>query len=145
MNWVMRQWGRIIGAVLLAGLLTACGIGGGPGREVVQQAIALQLSQAQQALTQQLNPDGSVPIPADISRVKISSRQSLTIQDLAAYRVQGTYDVTLDFGNRRVSQQQNPFDLYLQRQPEAKTWRLARPEAGDGETSDRWVMRALGG
>ncbi len=120
----MGQLIKGILAVLLLGLLTACSVGGVPAG-LVQRAIALELSQTGQSLGQQLR----LPQQQDvtITRLNIQEQTPLRIQGLTAYRVQGTYNLVLNLGDRRVSQQQNPFDLYLQRQPEGKTWRLARP------------------
>lgn len=38
--------------------------------------------------------------------------------------------------------QQNPFDVYLQRQKEGKTWRLALPRTGNN-TKSTWVTYLL--
>ena len=113
---------RLILTVVLL-VLTACGTSDVvPNSQLVQRAIALQLNQTQQK-SQQVGFDFR---GFNINRVAITQQESLSIQGLPAYRVQGTYDITLKLRRRRV-QQQNPFEIYLQRQKEGKTWRLALP------------------
>lgn len=124
-------------------LLSSCSIGGSPSRDLVKQAIALQVSQTQQALTQQLYSSSSLPPKFEISQVHVTQRQPLTIQDLTAYRVQGTYDLTLEFPHRRVTQRQNLFEVYLQRQIEGKTWRAAQLQPGNEEVGYRWITRLI--
>jgi hypothetical protein len=139
---------RVILMVILAGLLTACGTQ--PDRSIVEKAIALQVSQTQQELSRQLFQ--STQLDTKISQVKVKNQQRLAIEALTAYRVQGTYDLTLKLPSRRVTQRQNSFDIYLQRQSEGKTWRLARlqpsdPQSVEGENQgsegDRWVTQRI--
>lgn len=134
---------RAIIAIVMVVLLSGCGIGAGPNQTLVKQAIAIQVSQTQQALTQQLYSSSSQTPEFEVDRVHITKRQPLKIQDLVSYRVQGTYDLTLKFPNHRVTQRENPFEVYLQRQVEGKTWRVAQLQAGDGERGDRWVTQLI--
>jgi len=64
------------------------------------------------------------------------------INQQRAYRIQGLYDATLTFPQQQVHQQQASFELFLQQQPEEKTWQLARPTP-DGE-SQTWSLIPLG-
>jgi hypothetical protein len=130
---------RVILAMMLAVLLTACGAGNAPDRTLVEKAIALQLSQTQQELTQQLFRGTISPVAAQISHVKIKQQRHLAIADLDGYRVRGTYDLTLDLPKQKVSQRQNRFEIYLQQQSEGKTWKLARPLAG----GEDWVTQVI--
>jgi hypothetical protein len=134
---------RVIITVVMAVLLSGCNLGGSPNQALVKQAIAIQVSQTQQALTQQLYSSSSQPPEFEIGRIHITNRQPLTIQDLQSYQVQGTYDLTLKFPNRRVTQRENPFEVYLQRQIEGKTWRVAQLQPGDEEKGDRWVTQLI--
>ncbi|WP_009633380.1 hypothetical protein [Synechocystis sp. PCC 7509] len=122
------MWRLILVLVLL---LTGC-ISGEPNREIVTNAIALQTRQLQQQLQQNVSK-------LDISQVNITQKQPLSIDKLTGYRIQGTYDFTIERKlergsipaskfSKKISQQKNPFDLYLQRQKEGKTWRLALPK-----------------
>ena len=121
---------RLILTAILLGLLTACGTGGlEPSSQMVQRAlvklnevIALELSQTPQHLSPQ--------VPSfEINQLVITQKKPQVIQDLPAYRVRGTYNLTVKLPKRRVTQQQNPFDIYLERQKEGKTWRLALPQS----------------
>lgn len=127
---------RLIFTAIMLVLLTACGnVGLEPSRQIVQRAIALQVEQTQQQLSQQLglNVKGW-----EINRVAVKKQEPLVIQDLSAYHVQGTYNVTLKLPKRRVTQEQNEFDIYLQRQKEGKTWRLALPPSTRKDTAPIW-------
>lgn len=133
---------RVIGAIVLSILLTACGVlGEGPDKQLVKQAIAIELSQTQQELGQQLRLDAQ-PTEIDISRVAVKKQTPLVIDELQAYRVRGTYDFTIKLPKRQIRRQKNPFEVYLQRQKEGKTWRLARLEA-DENGEPVWVTRRL--
>ncbi len=123
-----RLMSTLIGMVLLVGGLSACQISAPlPGNRVVEQAIALQVSLTQPDLSRQLRLTEAEAGEFAIQRVAIAERTPLTIQQLPAFRIQGTYNLVFKLPNRQVSQQQNPFDIYLQLQKEAKTWRLLRP------------------
>ncbi len=128
------MWRLILILVLL---LTACsGAGTEPNSQIAQKAIALQTRLFQQQLQQNVSK-------LDISQVTITQKQPLSIDKLAGYRIQGTYDFTIRrklgrgripaprfsrwLPKQRLNKQKNPFDIYLQRQKEGKTWRLALP------------------
>lgn len=130
---------RIVLVVILtivgATLLTACSFGA-PTQALIEQAIALQLTQTQQELGQLLYRDAPEPPRYTISRIKTNHRDSLTIQEQPAYHLQGTYDLTLNFTDHQVTQHQNAFEVYLQK-TETEAWQLARPQANaDGKTWD---------
>lgn len=127
---------RLVFTAILLVLLTACGsIGLLPTSQLVQKAIALQLSQTQQQLNQQLNLDFQ---GFEIKRLSITQNKPLTIESLPAFRVRGTYDLILKLPNRQLKQPQQLFDIYLQIQKEGKTWRLLLPDKGSKETQLVW-------
>lgn len=132
---------RLVLTMILLGLLTACGsVGLEPSSQLVQRALALQLSQTQQQLSQQLYLAERPQSPSfEINRVVITQQEPLVIQNLPAYHVQGTYDLTLNLPRRQVNQQQNSFEVYLQRQKEGKTWRLALPQFTSKNTNATWL------
>ena len=133
---------RAILAVVLVGLLTACGNGiSGLSNRVVQQAIALQVSQTQQTLATQLRL--KKPPKVEVKQVAIANQESLKIQGLPAYHLQGTYDLTLKLPSRQVTQEQNPFEVYLQQQPDQKTWKLAQLSKSDTEAEPVWVTEPI--
>ncbi len=135
----MRRSIQIILAVILVSLITACSANNlTPSNQIVRRAIALQATQTQQELSQQLrlkSPD------LKVDRVKVTSQEPLTIQNLSAYRVQGNYDYTLKLSQRSVTQKDNPFEVYLQRQSEGKTWRLAQKQREENGSS--WVTQLV--
>ncbi|PSB19557.1 hypothetical protein C7B65_10890 [Phormidesmis priestleyi ULC007] len=130
---------QIILAVILVSLITACSANNlTPSNQIVRRAIALQATQTQQELSQQLrlkSPD------LKVDRVKVTSQEPLAIQNLSAYRVQGNYDYTLKLSQRSVTQKDNPFEVYLQRQSEGKTWRLAQKQREENGSS--WVTQLV--
>lgn len=131
---------RLILIAILLGLLTACGTGTpplslAPTNQLIQQAIALQVNQTQQQLSQQLR---SSPPKFEITQLNITQLEPLYIQNLPAYHVQGTYNLLFQLSNRRTNQQQNSFDVYLQRQIEGKTWRLAIPQSASQNYQLSW-------
>jgi hypothetical protein len=142
-NWYnARKWNiekhmvRLVVTMILLVLLTACGsIGLLPTSELVQKAIALGLEQTQQELSQklELNFQGY-----KIKRLKIAEEKPLTIQNLPAFRVRGTYDLTVNLPQRQLTQLQQPFEVYLQIQREGKTWRLLLPDKDSKETQPIW-------
>ncbi|MDZ7962369.1 MAG: hypothetical protein RMY34_31645 [Aulosira sp. DedQUE10] len=126
---------RLVLTALLV-LLTACGtIGLLPTSQLVQKAIALGLEQTQQKLSQKLDLDFQ---GFDIQKLAISEQKPLTIESLPAFRVRGTYDLIIKLPKRRLTQLQQPFEVYLQIQQEGKTWRLLLPERVNKDTQPIW-------
>ncbi len=127
----MRQFLTGLWAIALVLCLTACGaIGHTPAKSLVEQAIAVQLQQVQQDLSQQLRL-ADRPSTIQINRVAIAAQQPLQINDLEAFHIVGTCDYTLKLADRAIAQRQVPFEVYLQRQIEGKTWRIAYPQPGE--------------
>jgi hypothetical protein len=135
----MHRPARLIVSVVLiisfAITLTACGtstppLGLAPGKPLVQKAIALQVSQTQRQLTQQLQAS---PPKFEITQVKLNQLEPLFIGNLPTYHIWGTYSLTVQ-SPQQVTQQKNPFEVYLQRQKEGKTWRLLLPQDSGKDT-----------
>ncbi len=121
--------------IILIVFLTGCS-SSGLNNKLVEHALALGVQQTQQQLNQQLNLGLQ---GYEIRHLKVQGREALTIQNLPAYRVQGTYDLALKLPSREVKQQKS-FSVYLQRQKEGKTWRLLLPE---GEGNKSWRSYAI--
>lgn len=126
--------------LVLATLLTACGAIGAPPRAVVQQAIAVQITQTQTALESQLYRQAAPATAFQIEDVKVTRRQSLAIASQPGYQIQGSYTMTLNFPERRVQKRNIAFEVYLQRQPTGKAWNLARPRPSEAEL---WNLQPL--
>jgi hypothetical protein len=138
---MQRIW-KGLWAMVFVVLLTACSLPiNAPGRHLVEQAIVQQLHETQAVLNQQLRLTVQ-PTDLTIKRVLIKEETPLTIEGLSAYRIQGTYNATIKLPTRQVTEQQNPFDVYLQRQKEGKTWRLARLSTDD-EGEPIWITQRL--
>jgi hypothetical protein len=130
---------RLIVVFILV-LLTSCGtptppVSFAPGGEVVKGAIALSLDLTQKRLTQQLNAKDPT---SDISNIKVENLEGIYLGKLPAYHLQGTYNLKLHLPEQDVTQKNNPFDVYLQRQKEGKTWRLVKRET-NAEGDARWL------
>jgi hypothetical protein len=127
---------KLIFPTILLLLLAACSaVGIAPSYQLVEQAIALQIKQTQTQLNQQLqitSPQSS------ITHLEIAQQEPLTIENLPAYHLQGTYDLQVQVAEGKLTQQQRPFELYLQQQPEGKSWRLAIPKFLKTANSPVW-------
>ena len=128
---------RLIVTLILLAMLTACGVSGqAPSMQLVEKALAFQLHLTQNQFTQQLH---SSPPRFEIAQLQITDTKPLIIQDLPAYHVQGTYNLIAKLPHQTVTQQNNLFEVYLQRQKEGKTWRLARPQADIKDSRLVWL------
>lgn len=140
----MSRAARLIVSVVLIIIftlaLTACGtstppLGLAPSKQLVQKAIALQVSQTQQQITQQLQFS---PPKFEITQVTLKKLEPLFINDLHTYHFWGTYNIKIKLLQQQVTQKNNPFNVYLQRQKEGKMWRLAIPEDISKNTPTNW-------
>ncbi|HEY9876578.1 MAG TPA: hypothetical protein V6D12_24340 [Candidatus Obscuribacterales bacterium] len=128
---------RLILTAILLVMLTACGVSvPPPSSYLVQKAIALQLNLTQQQMNHHLH---SSPLRFEITQLQITDTEPLIIDNLPTYHVRGTYNLTSRLSSRWVTQRQNPFDVYLQRQKEGKTWRLARPQVNSQDNGLFWL------
>ncbi len=146
---MVRAIARMVVAVLLMGLLAACG-GERPPQAIVKQAIALEINQTQQQLQHQLfRSDAKVPV-VRVDRVKVKKQQSQMLPSeqaassrLNGYRLEGTYDLIVETPSQHSTRRQNPFEVYLQYDSESKTWQLAQPLPPDAEGQIFWETRSL--
>ncbi|MGB3205524.1 MAG: hypothetical protein WBB28_11085 [Crinalium sp.] len=128
---------RLIVTLILLAMLTACGVSGqAPSMQLVEKAIALQLHLTQNQFTKQLHLS---PPRFEITQLKITDTKPLIIQNLPTYHIQGTYNLIAKLPHQRVNQEHNLFEVYLQRQQEGKTWRLARPQADIKDSRLVWL------
>jgi hypothetical protein len=128
-------------AVIFIVLLTACSATTpptelAPDGAIVEKAIALQLEQTQAGLSQQLN----LTTPKlTISNINVSKLEPIFIAELPAYHLIGTYNLTMKFARQEVKLKNDPFEIYLQRQAEGKTWRLLRQKVTDLGNQIEWL------
>lgn len=119
--------------------ISGCGVntpslGQAPNKQLVKSAIALQVSQTQEQLTQQLQ---SPPAKLKITKVSFKQLEPLFFGGLPTYHFLGTYNIKIGLPEQE-SQQKNSFDVYIQRQKEGKTWRLLIPENNDKKANSTW-------
>lgn len=119
--------------------LTACGTNTPPlslvpNKQIVEKAIAFQVQQSRQRLTQKLR---SAPPNFEITQVKLKQLEPLYLDNLPTYHIFGSYSLNNKLSSQQITQQY-PFDVYLQRQPQGKTWRLLIPERISNATPVNW-------
>lgn len=106
-----------------------------PAGAVVQQAIVFQLERTQTALSQQLN----TPTPDfEVSKINVENIEAIAVNNLPAYHLRGVYNLKLILPRQTVTQKRNPFDIYLQRQSEGKSWRLLRRDIDPRTDREQW-------
>ncbi|WP_420809916.1 hypothetical protein [Gloeothece citriformis] len=112
-----------------------------PDGETIQKAILLQLNQTEQRLSQQLN---AVHPELAISQIKVKTLEPVYVAELPAYHLQGSYTLKLTLPRQQVTQKNNRFDIYLQRQTEGKTWRLLRRDLNPVSQEPQWSSYFVG-
>ncbi|MDB9315988.1 hypothetical protein PN462_22950 [Spirulina sp. CS-785/01] len=139
---MIRGWRHslLVVLLLLTVVLSACSaatppVSYAPGGELVKKAIALQLEQSQQQLSEQLQ--GSHPA-LNITNIAVKTIDPLYFAQLPTYHLKGTYKLEIELPNQNVTQEKNEFDIYLQRQKEGKTWRWLKREVTDTEKPPIW-------
>jgi outer membrane lipopolysaccharide assembly protein LptE/RlpB len=124
--------------IALVLLLTGCGsIGNTPTLDLVRRAISIQISQTQQELAQQLQLDQ--PPTWEIQGLSIQQQEIIRLDLLVTFHLRGTYNLRLHLPTQQMTRRKTPFDVYLQRQAEGKTWRLALPEvSSEADKPQEW-------
>lgn len=135
----MKRWQRFCFILLLIGLITACGAnqppkGLAPGREMIKHAIARKLTLTENRLTEQLHNPSATDFK--IQNVNIQKLNPIYIADLPTYQINGTYKLKLKLPKNKITQNNNQFEVYLQRQVEGKSWRLLIPESPPNQSSE---------
>lgn len=129
----------ILAAIAIA--LDSCGYGIppeelAPNNRIIAKAIVFQIAPTEQNLAQQL--EASAP-NLKITNISVARIEPRYIGKLPTYHLQGKYNLKLKLSRRQVTQTNNSFDLYLQRQGEnheshdavnqtREIWRLLKPE-----------------
>lgn len=122
---------RTLTILMLAVLLSACNLFGGPNLDVVRRAIAYQVETSQQQLSPQFftNPR---TVPFKVKRIRVSETEPIRINDQAAFHVVGRYDIQFRSTLRPAPQVGNAFDVYVIQNREDERWWLARPDSTPG-------------
>ncbi|WP_204104704.1 MULTISPECIES: hypothetical protein [Spirulina sp. CCY15215] len=137
---IIRRWLQRILSVFFLLLLLGCNGGKppislAPTGEWVKKAIALQVRQSQELLSENLkvsNPD------LKISGISIQKIEPLYMAHLPTFHITGSYNLEIDLPNQKVKQKSNLFDIFLQRQKEGKTWRWLKKEILNSEDKPIW-------
>lgn len=137
----MSRWVKMVMVIVLATVLVACGSANTVPNAVVKKAIALQATQTQQQISDQLRLSSSPKVQID--RFKVNDQSPVNIQGFPSYKVKGTYDFTLKLPKQQVNQKDNPFEVYVQRQGAGKTtsWWFAQQQEIEDELD--WVTQAI--
>jgi hypothetical protein len=140
----MRRWpipSRLGGlrllvvALLLVGLAGCQGVGQ-PPRQVLLDALELQIALTQQSIAQAL--DLPPPGPPQVSRVRVERQEAVAIGEAKGLHLTGQFDWRLADAPYRID---SGFELFLQRGEKGQSWRLARPRDGGGSVG--WVTDPL--
>lgn len=128
----------IISIVLLLGI-SGCGATAArelaPGGDIVKKAISLQLSFMSKSVTEQL--DAANPNLL-ISQIAVKQLNPLVVGSLPTYHLLGTYRLAIKLPNQTKIQNDNKFDIYIQRQAEGKTWRLLKKDSNNFDRPVQW-------
>ena len=104
-------------------LLTACSAIGQPPRQVLLEALDLQVRFTQSDLAQALQ----LPVPEghpNLRRVRVEQQHRLEVEGLSAWQLQGRVDWSLPDDPIRID---SPFDVVLLPGERGESWRLLRP------------------
>ncbi len=126
---------RLIVSIVLLLMLVGCGgppTQFAPDKETITEALQLTIYQTQSQIAEQLNT--SQP-EFNIDHIKVKEILASYLDNLALYHLTGSYDLKLKLPHRSLRQKNNPFDLYLQRQAEGKSWRLLKKNAQENQWS----------
>ncbi len=135
-SWYSSIW--LIGILIL--FLSACSsvkppTEFAPDGQTVTQALIIQLRQTQNRLNQRLK----LPEPQfSVSQINIKNIEPVYVANLAAYHLKGTYTLNLKQSKQSITQKNNLFDLFLQRQAEGKTWRLLTQDIDSHDAKTKW-------
>jgi hypothetical protein len=92
-----------------------------PNGEIVEKALYLQLEKKYYYLQKSLQ---TKPIKLEITAINVEQIKPFFRDNLPLYHLQGNYHLNLQLKNQKITQINKPFDIYLQRQKQGKTWRL---------------------
>jgi hypothetical protein len=107
----------------------------------LEVALLRQAQLGQEQLLGQLRLD---PAPIlHVRHIRVQSRRDLLIQEFPSYAVRGVYDLDVEFPQRTLTRQRQPFEVFLQPQAEGTTWRLARLD--DTVNPPQWRTYLLSG
>ena len=132
-----RRWQALLVLLVLQLGLAGCQGVGQPPRQVLLDALELQIALTQQSIAQAL--DLPPPGPPQVSRVRVERQEAMPIGEAKGLHLTGQFDWRLADAPYRVD---SGFELFLQRGENGQSWRLARPRDGGGSVVG-WVTDPL--
>lgn len=131
---------QLLLAAILILLLSACGSPTpptelAPDGKIVTKALNLFLTQTEASLADNLQTQAP---QYSLSGIQVKKLEPIYIGKLPAYHLSGTYNLIFKSTPQQVTQKNNPFDIYLQRQREGKSWRLLKRDPDASENSLKW-------
>jgi hypothetical protein len=124
----LRAIALILSFLLLILSLTGCQINLFiPDQQLIGRAIARQMQLTSSNLQENLLIQSKVNQAFIIDRLLIDHIETFDIIGGRSYHITGAYHLQNDPPNPTKIRADHPFDLYIQRQIEGKTWRLLRP------------------
>ena len=113
---------------LMLVLLPACSASGQPPRQILMQALAMQVQFTQEDLAAALQLPALSGEPS-LRRIRPEQQGREAVEGQQALRLQGRFDWSLPDDPIRVD---SPFDLLLLPGAKGQSWRLLRPPAAEG-------------
>lgn len=92
-----------------------------PSASIIEKAIAFQIQQHQNYLSNQLETKSP---KIKISQINIKKIEPTIAFNLPTYHLEGTYQLILTINKKKKQTIINTFQIDLQRQKQGKTWRL---------------------
>lgn len=126
-------------ACLLSAVLSSCATYQQPPRDVVLQALSLQIQLTQTAIARSLDLE---PIGApEVRKVKIQDREPFDLGDQKGLRLSGHFDWQLPDDQVQVD---SAFELFLEQGEQGQSWRLAQPKGSGDGVAQNWTTYPLG-
>jgi len=127
---------RLLAALLLALLLSACGPLGQPPRSTLERALDLQVQLTRQELSEVL----AMPAPTEsptLSRVRLDSQRQETIEGRQVWHLRGRFDWRLAGEPQRAD---TPYEVWLLPGERGQSWRLLRRDDDDSPAWRSWPL-----
>jgi hypothetical protein len=139
---MLKRFFNLVLVLVLGVSLTACEGNPGPGTAVIERAIALTVEASQQGLAQQLRLVVPTAQGLEVSQVRVEDSAVEQIEGGAAYHLRGRYRLGYRQSDRKVSQDDLPFEVRLKPQRVGKEvrWQLA---TASGDISRPWKLRPV--
>jgi hypothetical protein len=139
---MLKRFFNLVLVLVLGVSLTACGGGQGPSTAVIERAIALTVEASQQPLAQQLRLTAPTAKVLGVDSVRLDRSEPEQIEGGRAYHLTGHYKLSYPQSDRKVTQENLPFELHLKPQKLGKDlrWQLA---TATGDSDRPWQLKPV--